>query len=65
MSDMMHDCLFTPAKGDGSGPLRAGPHYRNKEEGHREEQEIKGNRKRMKEKQCKLGMGRVDENRSG
>lgn len=26
MADMMHDCVFTPTKGDGSGPLRAGPH---------------------------------------
>lgn len=25
-SDMMHDWLFIPAKGDGSGPLRVGPH---------------------------------------
>lgn len=65
MSDMMQDWLFTPAKGDGSGPLRAGPHYRNIEEGHREEQEIKGHRKRMEEKQYQLGMRRVDENRSG
>lgn len=27
MSDMMHDWLFTLAQGDGSGPLRVGPHY--------------------------------------
>lgn len=30
---MIHDWLFTPTKGDGSGPLRAGPHYGNEKAG--------------------------------
>lgn len=66
MPDLMHDWLFTPSKGDGSGPLRAGPHYRNIWEGHGGAGD-KGAQAEVERKtaKCQLSMGGVEENRSG
>lgn len=64
MPDMMRDCLFTPSGGDGSSPLRAGPHYGNIWESHRgvgdEGEQKQVGRKTLK---CQLSTGKMDDTR--
>lgn len=63
MPDMMRDCLFTPSGGDGSSPLRAGPHYGNIWESHGGAGD-EGEQKQVGRKTLKCqSTGKMDDNR--